>query len=96
MSDQKDNKGFETVNDQTVTIDGVDYAVSDLSDQAKVQYVNLRVTDEEINRLRQRMAIAQTARKSYADALLAALPPGAADVAAEKAEQAKAAREAQN
>jgi len=84
MTDQKQTGEFKTANDQVVTIDGVDYPVKNLSDEAKAQYVNLRVTDEEINRLRQRMAIAQTARKAYGDALLAALPEGAAKIAAEK------------
>lgn len=84
MTDQKKAEGYEAVNDQVVTIDGVDYPVKNLSEEAKAQYVNLRVTDEEINRLRQRMAIAQTARKAYGDALLAALPEGAAKIAAQK------------
>ena len=74
MADPQKNEGFTTTNDQVVTIDGIDYQVKDLSEEAKAQYVNVRVTDEEINRLRQRMSIAQTARKAYGDALLAALP----------------------
>jgi len=54
---------------QTVTIDGEHYKWSDLSEKAKAQVVNLRVTDQEIQRLKQQLAIAQTARQAYAGAL---------------------------
>ncbi len=60
--------------EQTVTINNVPYNVADLSDEAKNQLVNLRVTDQEIERLKHQMAIAQTARNAYARALDAALP----------------------
>ncbi len=59
---------------KTVTIDGKDYDVMSLSEQARSQIVNLRVTDQEIQRLQQRLAIAQTARAAYAKALEAELP----------------------
>jgi hypothetical protein len=58
----------------TITIDGTQYKVSDLSEQAKSQITNLRVTDQEIARLQQQMAIAQTARTAYANALKKELP----------------------
>lgn len=61
-------------NDQTLTIDGVEYNFSDLSDSAKNQLMNIRVTDQEINRLQQQLAIAQTARAAYANALKQELP----------------------
>lgn len=61
---------------QTITIDGKEYAVEDLSDTAKAHVTNLRVTDQEIARLQQQMAITQTARKAYANALKAELPSG--------------------
>lgn len=54
-----------------VTIDGIEYKVSDLTDNAKNQIVNLRVTDQEIASLNQKLAIAQTARVAYANALAA-------------------------
>ena len=54
-----------------VSIDGVEYKVSDLNDNAKNQIVNLRVTDQEIASLNQKLAIAQTARIAYANALAA-------------------------
>lgn len=59
---------------KTVTIDGRDYNLSDLSESARNQLVNLRVTDQEIQRLNQQLAIAQTARTAYANALKQELP----------------------
>ncbi len=59
---------------QTVTIDGKEYGRDDLSDNARTQITNLRVTEQEIARLQQQLAIAQTARTAYANALKAELP----------------------
>lgn len=59
---------------QTITIDGTEYHLSDLSENARHQVINLRVTDQEIARLKQQMAICQTARTSYAKALSEELP----------------------
>jgi len=59
---------------QTVTIDGTAYTVADLSDNAKSQVANLQVTDAEIAKLKQQMAIYQTARTAYARALSEELP----------------------
>lgn len=59
---------------QRVTIDNTDYALADLSDQARDQLNNLRVTDQEIARLQQQLGIAQTARRAYAQALQQVLP----------------------
>lgn len=59
---------------QTITIDGKEYAVDALSENARNQITNLRVTDQEIVRLKQQLAIAQTARAAYANALQAELP----------------------
>lgn len=61
-------------NAQTVTIDGSEYNVADLSENARNQLLNLRVTDQEIQRLNQQLAIAQTARTAYARALKVELP----------------------
>ena len=58
----------------TITIDGTEYNVADLSDNAKQQIANLRVTDAEIEKLKQQLAIYQTARTAYARALSAELP----------------------
>ncbi|MGO2147550.1 DUF6447 family protein [Halomonas sp.] len=59
---------------QTVTIDGNEYNVADLSENARNQVINLRVTDQEIQRLNHQLAIAQTARTAYANALKTELP----------------------
>ena len=56
-----------------ITIDGTQYALEDLSANARSQIVNLRVTDQEIARLQTQLAIAQTARAAYARTLGAAL-----------------------
>ncbi|WP_253444578.1 DUF6447 family protein [Halomonas sp. Y3] len=54
---------------QTITIDGKQYELDKLSEQARNQVVNLRITDQEIQRLNHQLAIAQTARVAYANAL---------------------------
>ncbi|MDR5900476.1 DUF6447 family protein [Halomonas vilamensis] len=59
---------------QTITIDGIDYNINDLSDNAKQQVANLRVTDAESEKLKQQLAIYQTARTAYARALSEELP----------------------
>ena len=64
-------------NAQKIKIDGVEYALNELTDQARNQLLNLRTTDQEIARLQAQLAIAQTARAAYASALRAALPQAA-------------------
>lgn len=59
---------------QTLTIDGTEYNAADLSENARAQVVNLRVTDQEIERLQRQLAIHQTARTAYARALSEELP----------------------
>lgn len=59
---------------QTITIDGTEYNVADLSENVRSQVVNLRVTDAEIEKLKQKLAIFQTARTAYAKALGEELP----------------------
>lgn len=58
----------------TVTIDGREYDLEKLSDAAKSQLGNIQVSDQEIARLQQQLAIAQTARQAYARALQGELP----------------------
>ena len=59
---------------QKVTIDDKEYDPDKLSDAAKGQIVNLKVADQEIASLQQKLAIAQTARNAYATALKEELP----------------------
>ena len=54
---------------QTLTIDGTEYNLAELSENARSQVINLRVTDQEIEKLKRRLAIFQTARTAYARAL---------------------------
>jgi len=62
---------------KTITINDKEYILDDLSDAAKAQLVSLQLTDQEITRLQQQLAIAQTARNAYAQALNAELPKDA-------------------
>jgi len=57
-----------------LTIDGTEYKIADLSDEAKVQINNIQATEAELKRLNIQTGIAQTARNSYLQALKAALP----------------------
>lgn len=62
-----------TATEKSITIDGVRYKTSELNEAIKTQVVNLRITDQEIARLQQLLAIANTARAAYANALSAEL-----------------------
>ena len=62
---------------KTITINDKEYILDNLSDAAKAQLVSLQLTDQEITRLQQQLAIAQTARNAYAQALNAELPKDA-------------------
>lgn len=61
---------------QIVTIDGKDYAFDDFNEIAKNQILNLRVADAKLAQLQQELALVQTARNAYAQALAANLPEG--------------------
>ncbi|MEP2757778.1 MAG: hypothetical protein ABJP66_01740 [Hyphomicrobiales bacterium] len=56
-----------------ITIDGREYAVSDLSQDALNQLSSMTVVDRKIADLQQEIAIYQTARNAYAQALSGAL-----------------------
>jgi hypothetical protein len=58
----------------TITIDNKDYDLGSLSDDAKAQLQMLQLSDQEIARLNVQLAIVQTAKVAYTNALLAALP----------------------
>ena len=57
----------------TVKIDNKDYDLNKMSPEAKEQLASLQYTDQEINRLKAQLAMAQTARNAYAKALEHAL-----------------------
>ena len=60
-----------------VTIDGKEHDTDTLSDEAKANLQNVQFCEQKIAELRREMAIAQTARNAYAQALKGALPKDA-------------------
>ena len=58
----------------TLKIDNVDYKIDDLSDNAKAQIQSIQFADAEIQRLNMQLALAQTARNAYMQALNTDLP----------------------
>ena len=63
-----------TESEKKIIIDGVEYPLSSLSQEAKAQITNLRVVENEIAQLKARLTIAGTARMAYQAALKNALP----------------------
>jgi hypothetical protein len=59
--------------DQKITIDEVEYNLSDLSDNAKAQLKNIQFVDAQIQQLNNEWAVADTARMGYTNALKAEL-----------------------
>ena len=53
----------------SITIDGKDYNMDDLSESTRAQLLSLQLTDQRISQLQADLAIAQTARIAYANAL---------------------------
>ena len=68
----------------TITIDGTEYAKNSLSKEANSQLGSLQVCDQRIATLQTDLAIAQTARNTYANALKGLLPKAAAPKAKAK------------
>lgn len=58
----------------TIKINDKEYKIADLKQPALDQLTNLHVTDTEIERLKMRLAIAQTARNAYLRELVSQLP----------------------
>tara|TARA_B100001063_G_C16516556_1_gene429543 strand:- start:434 stop:619 length:186 start_codon:yes stop_codon:yes gene_type:complete len=57
----------------SITIDGSEYNLEDLSDSSRAQLASLQLTDQKIAQLQSDLAITQTARNAYANALKAEL-----------------------
>ena len=55
--------------DQKINIDGKEYALSELSDNARAQVANLQFVDAQIQQLNNEWAVSDTARIGYANAL---------------------------
>lgn len=61
-------------NKQTLTVDGRAYDVGQLSDEARQLVVNVQAADQELHELNRKLAITQTARVTYLNALNEVLP----------------------
>ncbi len=57
-----------------ITIDNVEYLFDDLSDEAKAQIHSIQFVDSEIGRLNALLAIANTAKLAYQNALKDVMP----------------------
>ncbi len=60
--------------DVKITIDDVEYLFNDLSDEAKAQIQSIQFVDQEIGRLNAQVAIANTAKIAYQNALKEVMP----------------------
>ena len=60
---------------ETITINGVDYDLDSLSDEARAQIAALQLVNERLVKAEQKVAILQTARNAYAHVLQDLLPP---------------------
>ena len=58
-----------TDSDQTISIDGVDYPIDSLSDNTKAQLISLQAVDRRIAAVQEELAILQTARIAYGNAV---------------------------
>ena len=54
---------------KTVTINGTDYNLDDLSDAVRAQLENILFCDQQIQQLKSEWAVADTARIGYSNAL---------------------------
>ena len=63
----------------TINIDNKEFDVDALSENAKAQIISLRSCDQRMQALQQELAILQTARNAYSNALKAELPDDADD-----------------
>jgi hypothetical protein len=54
---------------QTITIDGEPHEIASLSEGARAQIANIQFADAQIQQLNNELAIADTARLAYANAL---------------------------
>ncbi len=58
----------------TIKINDIEYDIDSLTDEAKAQLQMLQVADQEIQRLQHQLAIFQTGRNAYFQALVKVLP----------------------
>ena len=63
----------EDTNEKKITIDEVEYKLDDLSDNAKAQLANIQFVDTQLLQLNNELAVSDTARIGYTNALKAEL-----------------------
>ena len=63
----------DTNSGEHITVDGLDYLVSELSETAKAQLMNINFVEKQLQQLNNEWAIADTARLAYTKALKADL-----------------------
>jgi len=52
-----------------ITVDGIDYNTEDLSDNGKAQLASLQFLEAQMNKLNAEIAVYETARSTYVNAL---------------------------
>jgi hypothetical protein len=62
-----------------ITVDGLDYNTEDLTDNGKAQLASLQFLEQQMIKLKSEIAVYQTARNAYAQALKAELDKASAD-----------------
>ena len=55
--------------DQKITIDGKEYNLNNLSETAKAQLINIQFVDAQLQQLNNELAVADTAKIGYLNAL---------------------------
>lgn len=60
-------------NTNSVTIDGVEYKISEMSESARAQLLNIQFVDAQLQQLNNEWAVSDTARIGYSNALRAEL-----------------------
>mgnify|MGYP006074724839 FL=1 len=63
-----------TKKEEVITIDNVDYKLSQLSDECRQELATLQLCEQEIVRVNAQLAIALTARNAYRNAVSNLLP----------------------
>ena len=56
-----------------ITVDGIEYNTEDLTDNGKAQLASLQFLEEQMNKLKNEIAVFQTAKQAYVNALKAEL-----------------------
>ena len=59
--------------EQKITIDEIEYKLDELSDNAKAQIANIQFVDAQLQQLNNELAVSDTARIGYSNALKAEL-----------------------